>query len=418
MTWLYLALSVSWAWVAYNLYRPRYSGPYRAVLSFFAGWLGGELILIHISLQALVTFVFLWNGALYLWPGQLGFLITLASWAAMARHQREAAAAAPAVEAALSKALGSAYREEIAGQLGEGLDSPADLEMLFRPYRIRHPDIERIKDIRFSRAAGLNLSLDLYRHRSKQQSSPVLMQVHGGGWVVGSKEQQGLPLVNRMAARGWLCVNVNYRLSPHATFPDHLVDLKRAIQWLHEHAAEYGGDLGFIAVSGGSAGGHLAAMLALTANDPEYQPGFEEVDTSVSAAVPFYGVYDFRNRDGLWRNEGLAELLEKRVMKGSLEEIPEAYDRASPRSRVHAGAPPFMIVHGDRDSLAVVEEARAFASELAAVSKQPVVYAEIPGAQHAFDIFPSLRTHHVLGGVERFLSKCYSDYLEGRSQHY
>src|SRR4029450_4266482 len=66
----------------------------------------------------------------------------------------------------------------------------------------------------------------------------------------------------------------------------------RALRWIRERMAEYGGDPDFVVVTGGSAGGHLAALLALTPNDPEFQPGFEDVDTSVTACVPFYGVYD------------------------------------------------------------------------------------------------------------------------------
>ena len=91
---------------------------------------------------------------------------------------------------------------------------------------------------------------------------------------------------------------MNYPLSPKARWPQHLVALKRAIGWIRANIAEYGGDPSFLAVTGGSAGGHLSAMLALTGNDPALQPGFEYVDTSVQACVPHYGVYDFTAEDG------------------------------------------------------------------------------------------------------------------------
>ena len=94
-------------------------------------------------------------------------------------------------------------------------------------------------------------------------------------------------------------MTANYALSPKATFPDHLIDVKRALAWVKEHIAEYGGDPGYVVISGGSAGGHLSSLAALTPNRPEYQPGFEAVDTTVQACVPFYGVYDFTNRDGI-----------------------------------------------------------------------------------------------------------------------
>ena len=158
-------------------------------------------------------------------------------------------------------------------------------------------------------------------------------------------------------------------------------------------------------MTGGSAGGHLSTLVALTANDPAYQPGFEDVDTSVTACVPFYGVYDFTNRFGFrGRGDGLEGVLERLVMPAPLAEARAEWERASPMSRVHAGAPPFLVVHGSHDNLAPVEEARRFAALLREVSREPVAYAEIPGAHHAFELFYSLRAIHVVHGVERFLA--------------
>jgi acetyl esterase/lipase len=156
-------------------------------------------------------------------------------------------------------------------------------------------------------------------------------------------------------------------------------------------------------VTGGSAGGHLASLAALTPNDPEFQPGFESSDTAVQGCVSFYGVYDFTNRNGVYRDHGLRRLLERWVMKARLDEARERYEHASPLYRVAVDAPPFFVVHGDRDTLVPVGEARHFVEALRAVSREPVLYAEIPGAQHAFEIFPSLRSILAIDGVERFL---------------
>ncbi len=98
-------------------------------------------------------------------------------------------------------------------------------------------------------------------------------------------------------SRGWVCVAINYRLAPRDPFPAHIVDVKKAIAWIRENIAAYGGNPDYIAITGGSAGGHLAALAALTANDAAYQPGFEDADTTVQAAVPHYGVYDFAGVD-------------------------------------------------------------------------------------------------------------------------
>lgn len=283
------------------------------------------------------------------------------------------------------------------------------LRRLLNPLPLLDPRLERIEDIQYAPGAGRRHRLDVIRlrggDREARSPAPVLLQIHGGAWIIGDKRQQGLPLVSHLAAQGWVCVATNYRLSPRSTFPDHLVDCKLALRWIREHIAEQGGDPSLVVVTGGSAGGHLAAMLALTPNDPEWQPGFEDVDTSVAACIPFYGVYDFTDRFGI-RGSGdpLRPLLERFVMKAPLARARAAYERASPMSHVGPHAPPFLVVHGTHDNLVPVEEARRFVALLRERSRAPVAYAEIPGAHHAFDVLRSVRALHVVCGVERFLA--------------
>jgi acetyl esterase/lipase len=205
-----------------------------------------------------------------------------------------------------------------------------------------------------------------------------------------------------------VCVAVNYPLSPRVRWPEHLIAVKRAIAWIHEHGAEYGADPSFIAVTGGSAGGHLAAMTALTSADRSLQPGFEHVDTSVQACVPHYGVYDFTDESGTKDSrQRLNSLIRPYVMSRDAR-YPEDYRAASPLSRVDRDVPPFFVIHGKNDTLVPVGDARAFVERIRAVSRNPVAYAEIGGAQHAFDIFPSIRSAHVVRGVERFLDWVYA----------
>ena len=180
--------------------------------------------------------------------------------------------------------------------------------------------------------------------------------------------------------------------------------MKYALKWIRDHADEYGVDPNFVAVTGGSAGGHLTAMMALTANDPEYQPGFEDADTSVQAAIPVYGVYDFTNRLGSLLPTFRGRVLEPMIMKAFLEEEPDKFHRASPMDRVHPDAPPFFVVHGDKDTLAPVKDARHFVEKLRETSRAPVYYAELAGAQHAFDIFFSPRTARMVDACLRFLN--------------
>lgn len=417
LPWLFLGVSLVGAWLTLNAFWPVRRPAVLATVSFFAGWLTTELAIHHLLWQLGVTAAFAWAGALAAWPGWLGLVITLISWWFLGVSLRRALVAEGIVEAALREALGEGYLDTIEPRVRERLAPVVSLRDLLLPFPMLHPEVRRHRDLVFSRGDGYELCLDVYVPRGRAGAAslhttraaagakrPVLLFVHGGGWVIGQKEKQGLPLMLHLASRGWVCMTVDYRLSPRATFPDPLVDLKRAIRWARTHAARFGGDPELLVLTGNSAGAHLASLAALTANDPEYQPGFEHEDTRVEACLAFYGVYDFTDKHGVWPHPGLRILLETAVMKRSLAEARDAFERASPMHRVHEGAPPFFAVHGENDTLVPVGEARAFVRELRAVSREPVAYAELPGAQHAFEVFPSLRTLLVVHGVERWLA--------------
>ncbi len=232
--------------------------------------------------------------------------------------------------------------------------------------------------------------------------APVLLQVPGGAWVTGMRRPQGYPLLSHFAERGWVCVSIAYRVSPRNTWPAHMLDVKRALAWVKEHIAEYGGDPDFVAITGGSAGGHLAALTALTANDPEWQPGFEDADTSVVAAVPIYGRYDWFTREGDGRPEFIS-ILQRFIVKKRFAEHRQDYLDASPITKVRPDAPPFFVLHGEDDSIIPVGEGRAFVEALKEKSDNTVIYAEIPHAQHAFDFFGSPHGHYTAAAVARFL---------------
>jgi acetyl esterase/lipase len=212
--------------------------------------------------------------------------------------------------------------------------------------------------------------------------------------------------MSHLAELGWVCVAINYRLSPRSTWPDQIVDVKRALAWVKEHIAEFGGDPDWVAITGGSAGGHLSSLAALTANDPQFQPGFEDADTSVRAAVPFYGLYDFNQDEAI--HPLMAPTLAKYVFKLRRPQLREAFRVASPINYVSPDAPPFFVLHGRNDSLIPVEQGRVFSKRLREVSRQPVAYAEMPFAQHAFDIFGSVRAAHSAVAVEQFLAEIYA----------
>jgi acetyl esterase/lipase len=406
----YLLVSLVGAAFTFNAYRPRARQSILIVPSFFAGWLTTELAVHHVVWQAVATVVFIWAGALSGWLGWVGLGVTLLSWAGLAVLALRARDTRDVMEAALANGLGANYGVALSSPAGGAEPPPKARTRLAFALPVGRGRVEVVRNIRYAPGAGRRHCLDVYRPRSMVARAPVVVQVHGGAWVMGNKRQQALPLMHHLAANGWICVAPNYRLSPQATFPDHLVDLKCALGWVRGHIAEFGGDPEFIVVTGGSAGGHLAALLALTSNDAEYQPSFTQVDTSVQACVPFYGVYDFAGRFGGRGADGMGGFIERIVMKKRVAEDPEAFEQASPMSRVHEGAPPFMVVHGTHDSLAPVKGARAFTDSLRSVSRAPVVYAELPGAQHAFEVFHSLRTEHVVEGVARFLNVVHASY--------
>ena len=236
---------------------------------------------------------------------------------------------------------------------------------------IRRRYVEKADIVTYGPHPRVNFA-DVWRRRDlpRDGKAPVLLQVPGGAWSIGMRRPQAYPLLSHLAERGWVCVSIDYRVSPRHTWPDHIVDVKRALAWIKEHIAEYGGDPDFVAITGGSAGGHLCALAALTPDDPQYQPGFEDADTSVVAAVPIYGRYDWFSTKGPGRWEFVLILLQRLVVKKRLTKHLQVYRDASPITRVRPDAPPFFVLHGDDDSLIPVPEAREFVAALRDVSKE------------------------------------------------
>jgi acetyl esterase/lipase len=206
-----------------------------------------------------------------------------------------------------------------------------------------------------------------------------------------------------MAMLGWVCFNANYRLAPAATWPDPLTDTKSAIAWIRQHAHEYGADPSFIAISGGSAGGHIASMAALTGSIRDTEFGVEAPDTSIQAVIPFYGVFDLTNRLQLHNPKFLTDFIGPKLIKAKFDEELEKFAAASPRDYVSRAKQPWLVIHGTADSLAPLGEAKDFVAGLREESTAPVIFAEFPAAQHGFDIYIC---HRALAAVKlsaRFL---------------
>jgi acetyl esterase/lipase len=334
--------------------------------SYWFGFVLNELPFLAFYWLAASTALALSEGAAVGWLGRFSLVLAAATTIGLGIVARRGLRARQAVEEAL----------EAAGLQGELPGRLPFARILFAPFFRRRRSVERIADVAYGDESRWNV-LDVYRLRSRPSGCPTLVYLHGGGFRRGRKSKEARSLLYRLASQGWLCVSANYRLTPPARFPDHLVDVKKALAWVRSDGVEYGADPNVVVVAGSSAGGNLAASAALTANDARFQPGFEDADTSVVAAVSLYGYYG---------NYG-----------GSAE--------SSPASFAHPDAPPFFVAHGDRDTIVIVEDARAFVRTLRSVSSSPVVYAELPGGQHTFDLFESLRFSSVVDGIAAFASR-------------
>ena len=314
------------------------------------------------------------------------------------------------LDAALAETFGESYHDLVQQPL--------------EPYTARRPHVSGVVSAMLRRRetaitnisygpGGRNHLLDIWRRPDLPEGhrAPVLIQVPGGAWTVNHKRGQAYPLMSRMVDLGWICVSINYSRSPWNAWPSHIVDVKRAIAWVRENIAGYGGDPAFIAVTGGSAGGHLSSLAALTAGDRSLQPGFEDADTTVQAAAPYYGVYDLTDHRGM--HHLTQPLLERLVMRTRMADDPELFEDASPRFRVHRDAPPFFVLHGRDDDIVPLEQARTFTAALREAGAGTVAYAEIPNAHHAFDTIATLRCQHTTEAVAAFLGIVYGRHLAG-----
>jgi acetyl esterase/lipase len=401
---------VARAALSLNARRPVHHNRFLTIPSFVGSWVATEAAPALLGTWAARTAWEVGRRRGRLRPGDLlGLGLTALASVGLVQQIRDAARSDEELHAALASFVPAEELDQRPGAVRAGNWLP-----LFDGRTRRR----RTRGVVYSEQGTHRLKLDVYEpldHPRGGGLRPAVMQIHGGAWVVGSKNDQGVPLLNHLAANGWVGFNVEYRLSPRAKFPTHLVDCKAALAWIREHAGEYGIDPGFIVVTGGSAGGHLTALMALTGNDPAFQPGFESADTSVQAAVPFYGVYDLldREKDQL---DTFLRFMEDVVMGSHPDDDPEGWASYSPIDRIHGDAPPMMIIHGDNDVLVPVAGARRFAAALRRASSNPVVYAELHGAQHAFDMFPSVRTVRTVEYVERFLSHLHDQYLAARPE--
>lgn len=372
---------------------------------------GSELSTLLATIGVVLAALAWWLGAGAHLPGRIGLGLHVAAVLGLLFAIWRSRGTFDVIDTAFRGAWGSAYAEGIAPSRRPLLAGKLQPLHWWTPWAYRHPDVDWRRHVPYVDDPHPLQRLDvLVPRRPASGPMPVLLNIHGGGWMIGRKGTQAMPLLMHMASHGWLAFDADYRLSPDARMPAHIVDVKRAIAWVRRHAAEYGGDPRFIVITGGSAGGHLVALAALTANQADLQPGFEAEDTAVQVVVPFYGKYDMLGE--FEPDAGFAAFMERNLMPGPRERHDALWRAMHPAS--HAGsldagrAPPFLVLHGTYDQLIAVEEARWFVAELRRQYPGEVVYVEVPYAHHAWDLAHSPRADRSVEAMQRYLELQYA----------
>jgi acetyl esterase/lipase len=246
---------------------------------------------------------------------------------------------------------------------------------------------------------GRTESADLYLPAKRDRSvrSPAVVIIHGGGFTGGDKAAaREFNIGTTLALHGYVAMSINYALASkdNPTWPRNLQDCMTAVRWLRKNADRLQIDADHIGVIGGSAGGHLAAMLAAAESKDGLDPAgpYAEYSCRVQCAAPMYGAYDFTDRKEL-------------IMIGKTrDQAPEAYRAASPILYLNRKTPPMLLLCGTADSEATVAQSERFAAALkkAGVEHELVLVEDAP---HSFHLQPKQRDLRplVLGFFDKHL---------------
>jgi acetyl esterase/lipase len=232
--------------------------------------------------------------------------------------------------------------------------------------------IKVLRDLEYARGGHERNKLDLYLPEKADHPLPLIVWIHGGGWQTGSKERcPGVPLT----AKGYAVASINYRFSQDAIFPAQIEDCKAAIRWLRANAKKYNLDPDHIGVWGGSAGGHLVALLGTTGavKELEGSGGNLEQSSRVQAVIDWYGPANFLTIG--------PKSTRSNLIGGDPQQNKEKAAKASPVTYVSRNAAPFLIMHGDKDDTVPISQSEELAEALKNVGAE-VTFVVVPGASH------------------------------------
>jgi acetyl esterase/lipase len=241
------------------------------------------------------------------------------------------------------------------------------------------------QEVVFATVNDQPLALDVYRSQASDEARPAVIVVHGGSWRGGRKSD--FPRWNEwLVAQGYTVFDIAYRLEPQPNWQTATGDVKCAIGWVKQNAAQYNIDPDQIALLGRSAGGHLALLAAYTPNEPQLPPSCAAPDTTVQAVVSFYGPTDLLWGYNAPANPNVIDGSDtlRRFLGGPPDTAPSAFNIASPVNHVGSNTPPTLLLHGGRDQLVGQQHTEFLTTELAAANV-PHRTVIIPYGQHGFD---------------------------------
>jgi acetyl esterase/lipase len=242
-------------------------------------------------------------------------------------------------------------------------------------------DVVFEKGIEYTNPDGQHLQLDLARPKAGDGPFPAVLCIHGGGFRAGTRDGYD-GLIVHLAHRGYVAVTITYRLAPKYPFPAAIHDTKAAVRWLRANAAKYHIDPERIGVTGGSAGGHLAQFLGVTAGVKEFegQGGNPDQSSAVACVVNYFGPSDFTKSYG--KSVDAAVVLPL-FLGGDLETARERHIRSSPLNWVTPDAAPTLCIHGTEDKYVAYEQAVWLIDRLKAAGVEAELLT-LKGAGHGF----------------------------------
>lgn len=398
-------------YLAKRSYRNRFT----VIIQFVIGALIIELAIFHAALNLIFMVMAIGDFTNWHFDTVLGFGLCAYNAFILWQIHNSAECVRTPLNSALVDQFGEHFIDKVNTERKELIKDQSSTSIWLKPFSLNRKMIETIENIAYG--DDPQNTLTVYRPKETDAATPlpIMLQIHGGGWILSYSDKQALPLRNQLVEGGWIFIAINYRLSPNAKFPDHLIDCKKALLWIKNNIQKFGGDPNFVMVTGGSAGGHLASLCALTDNQHQniLQPGFEEVTLpSIRGCIPFYGVYDFTDLNHHRNKVPILPFLEKTVMPETLESNPELWNLASPIKQTQNQQQPFFIIHGKLDTLAFIEEAKAFFVSLQSNGKSTASFAELETTQHAFDLFNSPHAIISVYFTHIFCELIYSEFLQ------